>query len=1015
MASGAAGPHPHAGVRPADPEAFEIDDWTTAEGLPQNTINEILVGADGEIWLATFGGLVRFDGERFDIIDIARDDGLPSNRITGMAVAAPRSIWFVTQEGYLGRVDDDRVRTVLSPNPRMSDLISIVAADGHLLAQDEDGGLWQSDGTAPWAEVPGLPTDPGAGLNMVARRPSGGAWVGSEFAVSIATPSRIARTIATPPHFALAPAGADGVWLGLQDGLARLDGAGRVETLEVRPALVGQVTVIRPVTDTILWVAAGGEVSQVSREPEGHWTRRRLPLDLGRDHFIRALLVDAEGSLWIGTNGRGLHRAHHPAGQRFGSLVGVRAIDAIVPDGEGGAFLAGSCRGIAHVDAAGRTTMAYAASTDERQRPGGCGLALAPAGPGEVWVRWRADLYRLRRAPATLEPVPVTLPADGGPIASDHAGGLWVASRDGTLRHVRGDRVVATQVVGGTLFSLAVGRDGTVWLGGEGVVHHVTPSGIRRYGAAEGTPRGAVRDILVDGPDRAWLATYGGGLGVLRDGRVTRLTTAHGLPDNAISRLLDDGQGRLWMSTNRGVAVVPRADIEGLLLGGARALAPVVLGSDRGVPEANFGQPAGMRDPQGRLWFGTIDGAVRLDASAFPFNRHAPVGRIDRVWVDEQSLPATPVVAIPAGTSRVRIAFSAGSPLHSAHVRYRFRIEGIDRDWVNAGPQRYATWTPSRPGRYRFLLQARNEDGVWATEPEVIELDVQPLWWQTTTARLGGVLLLLVALVGAYRWRVGHLERRHAERLRVLEERRRTEEQALALRSQLEHVSRVAIAGELAASLAHEVNQPLTAIVANAEAAQHVLASTAPEQTDAQEMLGDIVTQGLRASEVVQGLREFLRSGHPERTAVDLSAVARDMLPLLRRELDHHGVSLALDLAPDLPAVQGRRVQLGQVLANLVMNACEALEGASGERRLTIRTRARDGHVDLEVADTGPGVPREIAERVFEPFVTTKPKGLGMGLAICRSIAEAHRGRLSIETAPEGGARCVLSLPVTTG
>ena len=279
-------------------------------------------------------------------------------------------------------------------------------------------------------------------------------------------------------------------------------------------------------------------------------------------------------------------------------------------------------------------------------------------------------------------------------------------------------------------------------------------------------------------------------------------------------------------------------------------------------------------------------------------------------------------------------------------------------------------------------------------------------------AGLAGIALLAV---GLYRHRVAAIERRHAERVHALEERRRSEEQAAALRMQLEHVSRVALAGELAASLAHEVNQPLTAIVANAEAGQHMLAAGGPHDADLAEVLDDIVAQGLRASDVIRELREFLRTGHPDARPVDLSDLVHDMVPLVRREFEDSGVQLRLDLADGLPLVDGRRVQLGQVVVNLLMNACEALMGQQGDRVVTITTGTRGDRVEMVVHDNGPGLAPDVAERIFDPFVTTKTTGMGMGLAICRSIAEAHRGRLTADSPAEGGLSVTLSLPAIDG
>jgi signal transduction histidine kinase len=559
--------------------------------------------------------------------------------------------------------------------------------------------------------------------------------------------------------------------------------------------------------------------------------------------------------------------------------------------------------------------------------------------------------------------------------------------------------------------SAVLAPDGALWIGGDGEVFRVDPRQSQRVGAEANVPRGLVRDILVDPDGTAWIGSYGGGLGRLREGRVARITVAHGLPDNSISRILDDGRGRLWISTNRGIAVAARADLEAVADGRARSVQPVVLGTERGVPEANFGSPAGFAEADGHLWFGTIDGAVRLDAGAFPFNATPPAVRIEEVRAGDLAVPLGPEVHVPPLTARLRVSYAALNLLYPEQMRFRFRIEGIDADWVDAGAQRSVDWSPPGPGRYRFLVEARNEDGLWSSAPAEVVLDVRPAWWQTTAFRVGASLAGALLALAVVRRRIGAIERRHARRLRDLEERRQADERVASLRLQLERSSRAALAGELAAGLAHEVRQPIGAIVNNAEAGRRNLSRYLERPEELEQILRDIVADGMRASEVVQGLRGFLGPGGGEATPVDLSVLVREMLPLVRRELEDHRVEVDLDLAEALPPVEGARVQLGQVVVNLVVNACEALSGRDGERRVAIGTAARDGRVELSVRDNGPGLDATVAERIFEPFVTTKPDGLGVGLAISRSIAERHGGHLRATSPPEGGLVMTLSLP----
>jgi C4-dicarboxylate-specific signal transduction histidine kinase len=265
------------------------------------------------------------------------------------------------------------------------------------------------------------------------------------------------------------------------------------------------------------------------------------------------------------------------------------------------------------------------------------------------------------------------------------------------------------------------------------------------------------------------------------------------------------------------------------------------------------------------------------------------------------------------------------------------------------------------------------------------------------------------------RRRIRGIERRHGERLRLLEEQRLADERMNGLRAQLEHVSRVTLAGELAASLAHEIRQPIGAIVNNAEAGRRNVARYLQQPGELEQIFGDIVADGLRASEVVRGLRGFLRPTEAQAAAIDLSALVREMLPIVRRELQDNRVQVELALAGALPPVEGLRVQLGQVVVNLVVNACEALAGQEGDRRITISTAERDGRVELAVSDNGPGLSGAVADRVFEPFVTTKPegRGTGLGLSTVLMVVERHGGHIEYTSETGRGTTFVIRLPVS--
>lgn len=321
-----------------------------------------------------------------------------------------------------------------------------------------------------------------------------------------------------------------------------------------------------------------------------------------------------------------------------------------------------------------------------------------------------------------------------------------------------------------------------------------------------------------------------------------------------------------------------------------------------------------------------------------------------------------------------------------------WRVEGGD-DRLRASPYKVQA---EIAGAQRTLLVADTSmprtDWTLSVMADLSEVSQAKRMAQVLTG-----LVVLLAVLSLLYWR--------------LRERRRAEQRQRIQEAQLQHAARLASLGELASTLAHELGQPLMALSSYAVAAQRFA------DQNSRDMLGQTLTemqaQARRAADIVARMRGFVRQRSRGQERCEIRDIVASVLALVTPEITRLKSKIELDLPASLPAVSGDRLLLEQLLLNLVMNALQAMKDSSEDgRSINIRARSGDGIVRLEIQDSGPGIPADVAPRLFEPFFTTKPDGLGVGLKICRSIAESHGGRLTHAAAPQGGALFSLSLPL---
>jgi signal transduction histidine kinase/ligand-binding sensor domain-containing protein len=989
-------------------------------------ISGMAIDSLGYLHLATGGGLLRFDGRRVARQTITDLPLLASNKVSSLAAVA-EGVWIGTPEGRMLHVVRGRVRDSLAPFVDLGESVRHIAIlpGGDLLAVSpfraarfREGRWTEFKGPAP-ALAPEIIT-----TFVVTRR--GSIYAGTERGLRQATGDAF-EPVTLPqgssehsPVQALAEDASGDLWISTADGLFVKTAAGAMVAVPRPPAVSGIVAAMVSDEEGVLWFGGGfGLVAaRVHRSAPVPALEPIFELPSAEtDGVMQQLLSDGHGTIVAAGSRGGIRIVARSPVRMLGVEDGLpmRVVHHVLGDGAGGLWVGTGCDGITHVDSSGLRRF----RKNQRGITRGCVRSMLLDSLGALWLGETKSVSRVSAA----GDIRIARTSDGevseaGPMLPDGTGGIWLGLRPDGLRRVdqQGGVTVppeAARLQKGAVWSLARDADGFLWVGQVGTVTRFDASGAHTFGTAAGVPTGPLRALLPDPDGTLWLASYGGGMARYRDGRFQRLTTRQGLFDDALSAVVPDDLGRLWLMGNRGVSVVRRSQVDSVLGGLARMVDGVTLGNEVGVPEGNGGFPAGWSDGL-QFYFASVDGLTIVDPRALGASREAPRAIFESVVTAAGELPIEddflPLRSAAGSALRVTAPAIAGTD-----IRLRYRVVGGRDGWVDVGSERLVPLTALGPGRHAIELAARGPNGSWSAQPTTLALDVHVRWWQRWPFRLLLLGLVVAGVVAVLRSRLAAAHARTNELRGEIRRRERAEAEAQQRLHELAHLSRVAFAGELATSIAHELNQPLAAIVSNADAARRML--TVPKGPgsgeDVDDVLRDISAEGKRASGVIRTLREFLRRGTVEHVPVDISETIGEVLPVLRHVLERHKVTVVVNGVTALPRVLGDRIALQQVLMNLIMNAAEAMQAVPEDLRLiAIEGRQERDRVLVSVRDQGPGVAPAVQKAIFEPFASTKPDGMGMGLTISRSIVDSHDGELSVADAPEGGAVFCLSLPV---
>jgi signal transduction histidine kinase/ligand-binding sensor domain-containing protein len=959
------------------PFTFRV--WQREQGLPQNFVRALAQTKDGYLWIGSDAGVSRFDGARF--VSFGLPEGFQAGPVQALLGGSDGALWIGSVGTGLGRWKNGRFTTFTTQN--------------------------------------GLPSD---SVNALAQYNQGSIWVGTEAGLAVWENQRLhsyssGGVLDGKSITALFSDRRGNLWIGAKGaGLFNLRG-GQLFPVRDRDFdyLLQDPHCLLVDHEGRIWVGAGDD-SVLYREA-GHWRPFRLPRHLAR-HYVSALAEDLDGTVWAGSVSEGLFQFKH------GKLVAVNAgsglsdnlVEALAVDREGKLWVGtheglnqlrpknlsvigyneglgrGAIQGLAEV----ATGKIWASKSSEglyiwdgryfRSLPaGGLSSEADRVGPlliaqdGSCWMGGARGLIHFEDVGA-VDPQPGS-PAltnlDISALAQDARGRVWVGAREGELwwqengkwlAQRRGPRVHA-------ITAIVPEQNGSVWVGtaGDGLFN-VEGKADGRWTKRSGLLSNWVRTLYLDPEGTLWIGTGGGGLSRLIDSKMTTFTTREGLPDNTISQILEDDAGKLWLGGDRGIVSVSKQALADAAAQSRPEVYPQVYGRAEGMmsEECISGVfPIGLRTKSGLLWFPTQEGIVVADPHHQPTESPAPAVVLEETLVDGVPNAAESLVLAP-GRHRLEFRYTGVNFDAPERVRFRYRLGGLDSDWVEAGATRSASFPYVPYGEYRFEVIAGNSRGAWSTTGATVSVTVKPYlwqrWWFQVPAAIG--LLAFIAVAA-----------------RVVEKRK--------LQRRLEQLERERALAHERERIARDLHDDLGSSLARISLLSGLLKADRdnPGQIDAH-----AVKISQSADQTVRALEEIVWAVRPGSDS--LQSLVEYTAHFANELFDGGGIRCRLDLPADLPA----RPLPPEVRHNIFLVIKEALANVlkhAAAHEVFISAEATDRALEIVVHDDGKG---------FD----TKRQSRGNGLGNMRRRVQAMGGSVTIESCPGQGTTVKLRLHFET-
>jgi signal transduction histidine kinase/ligand-binding sensor domain-containing protein len=1005
---------------------YLMDYWSSDDGLPDSSVTGVTQTPNGYLWIGTYNGLARFDGMRFKNFDPANTPELKNARVTRLFRDERGTVWINTYDDSVTSLRNGKFQyewqgaqivNVFSTSNRiyLATIASGIATreegsigpsqwqtialhpqnPARFFCQDREGAIWcllrdgsieKINGTnvAPLTDTSDLQ---GQTVYCLSADRAGQVWAGTDKKIlrwngrhfEDETPTNGNPSVATTFLYCT---DSGGIW-GFTDHIVRhaLDRQWDVATDSWHDLIQGSSPIFVHANedrDGNVWFRQYGQGLFCANANGKFW---RLSSANGfPDNRATCWFQDLEGNLWIGAEHGGLVRLRKRQFQNFGGdWIKNAAVSTVCEDSQSNIWIGTLYQGLNRWSNGSMESFDLPKGGNKKAF-----FSVSPGANGRVWLSAdHEDLFyieggKISTQQDSLHGIKV--------IFTDSKRRVWLGRRNQLSCLTTNELLNFNQPKGSDLYdvrALAEDREGNIWIGtGNGILYKFADGKFSAFNPDTSSEMKPIWSLMPDTDGTIWVGTFRGGLLHFRYGKFTRYTTHDGLPSDIICQIVDDGLGKLWFGSHKGIFYVAKNSFAAFERGEIHSLRPSEFGLSEGLPtlECSGGhQPSAWRAHDGQLWFATVKGAVAVTPDKIQFNSLAPPVVIEGLSVDGKQFSANSPVKIPAGKRALDFEFTALSFIAPDKVRFRYRLEGLEDKWVEAGTKRTAHYSPLVPGNYTFRVIACNNDGVWNETGASLALTQLAFFWETRWFEFSMMLITLIAASVGVRYLA---TRRFEKKLQYLQQQR-------AIERERERI-------------AQDIHDDL-----GAGLTQIMLQSSIAQRESPSRMQCDLAQISETARDLVRAMDEIVWAINPENDTLD------SLVSYVGKHVQEYLSSAKIRCRLDFPAETPPIAVPAETRHNLFLAIKEVLHN------IVKHSRATEVKFDLKllpdafvftIHDNGVGfVQGAHNESVAEGRISS-----GHGLGNLAQRLKDIGGDCSILSDPGKGTRIELRLPATS-